>query len=292
MDVESLRKPEFWQRINPMMTITEKGDSHLIEPYAIQNDVQEALYENLCREGYAKLIGFLPQDLVDKLRNGVENLRGHGINPCFAFVFDEYWNIYRKLRPLLTRFLGESYFQLPEFWAWYIDKSKAESGWGAHRDRAGPSIFPDGTPKAVTLWVPLTNVSAINGCIHVIPASKDAHYLDFAVPDNKKDYDTRLGVPLEAPAGSVLIWNSRLIHWGGKSQPEAPESRISMAFEFQRSDVPLFSKPPIKDPTILVPFSKRLHMIANQIRQYEHWGLSKQLLELAQDLIKADFRSR
>ena len=33
-------------------------------------------------------------------------------------------------------------------------------------------------------------------------------------------------------------------------------------------------------------------MIANQIRQYDHWGLPKDLLELGLDLIKADFKDR
>ncbi|MCE5316424.1 MAG: phytanoyl-CoA dioxygenase family protein [Parachlamydia sp.] len=288
MDVQALRNPEFWRRINPFLTITEKGNKNWIKPFAIPDS--DAAYEKLCREGYAELIGFLPQDLVDKLHSGIENLKAQGINPCFAFVYDEYWNIYRKLRPLLTRFLGESYYQLPEFWTWYIDKSKGESGWGPHRDRNGPSIFPDGAPKAVTLWIPLTNVSAINGCIHVIPAGKDKHYRDFDA--SEEDYDTTLGHPIEAPAGSILMWNSRLVHWGGKSHPEAQESRISIAFEFQRSDVPLFTKPPIKDPRILIPFLKRLHMIANQIRQYEHWGLPKDLLDLAIKMIKAEFDSR
>lgn len=292
MDVQSLRTPDFWRKINPFLTITEEGSSQLLEPYDINKDLLEKSYSSLYKEGYAKLIDFLPKETVDKLRNGVENLRKAHLNPCFAFVYDDYWNIYRKLKPLIAKFLGDDYYQLPEFWTWYVDKDKEESGWGPHRDRDGQSIFPDGSPKGVTLWIPLTNVSAMNGCMHIIPASKDKHYLDFDTPNRDEVYDPSLGFPLEAPAGSILMWNSRLVHWGGKSSSKAPISRISMAFEFQRADVPLFSKPPIKDPKILLPFLKRLNMIANQIRQYDHWGLPKDLLELGLALIKADFQDR
>lgn len=292
MDIQALRTPEFWRNINPFLTITEKGDTHPLAPYEFTDEIQKTSYKDLCNEGYAQLFGFLPQDEVQKLRKGIDNLRAAGLNPCFSFVYDEYWNVYRKMKPLLEAFLGKDYIQLPEFWTWFVDKDKEESGWAPHRDRAGPSIFPDGTPKAVTLWIPLTDVSALNGCIHVIPASKDAHYFDFVEANKGEVYDTSLGHPLEAPSGSILMWNSRLIHWGGKSRARASVSRISMAFEFQRADVPLFTKPPLQDPQSLYPFLKRLNLIANQIRQYDHWGLPKELTELGLALIKADFQSR
>ena len=220
MDVQALRTPEFWRKINPFLTLTEEGSTHPLESYDINKDLLENSYRSLFKEGYAQLFEFLPKETVDKLRTGIENLRKEKINPCFAFVYDDYWNVYRKLRPLIVKFLGDHYYQLPEFWTWYVDKDKEESGWGPHRDRDGPSIFPDGSPKGVTLWIPLTNVSPLNGCMHIIPASKDKDYLDFTTPNREEVYDTSLGIPLEAPAGSILMWNSRLVHWEAKAVPK------------------------------------------------------------------------
>src|SRR5689334_21129828 len=142
MDVTNLRTPDFWRRINPFLTITEQGENHPIDHFFISSEIQERTFQDLCSKGYSELKDFLPHELVEKLRQGILNLRSQGINPCFSFVYDEYWNVYRKMSPLLIKLLGEHYLQLPEFWTWYVDKDKEESGWGPHRDRDGASIFP------------------------------------------------------------------------------------------------------------------------------------------------------
>ena len=69
--------------------------------------------------------------------------------------------------------------------------------------------------------------------------------------------------------GDFFIWNQAVLHWGSKTAPQATESRVSMAVEFQRGDIPSFHDPLI-NPHITLPFNVRLKLIGMQILQYRH----------------------
>ena len=105
----------------------------------------------------------------------------------------------------------------------------------------------------------------MNGCMYIVPASQDPTY---ATADEVKwRFDCASIRALPASPGDFLIWNQAVLHWGGKSSPRAAESRVSMAFEFQRADVPPINVPLI-EPTRVLTFEMRLQLVCKQILQY------------------------
>jgi len=60
-----------------------------------------------------------------------------------------------------------------------------------------------------------------------------------------------------------------VLHWGGRTSPRAPESRVSMAFEFQTTKIAPYNKFVLK-PDALPSFAERLKLIGQQIVQYPH----------------------
>lgn len=100
----------------------------------------------------------------------------------------------------------------PDFWAWYIDPNAAESGWPPHRDKGMRRPRPDGSPKSLTVWLPLIDAIPVKVCMYVVPADRDPTYnstaegpLRFALTDIRA---------LPAQAGSILVWTQAIVHWG------------------------------------------------------------------------------
>ncbi|MDH5180856.1 MAG: phytanoyl-CoA dioxygenase family protein [Gammaproteobacteria bacterium] len=275
---------EFWLKLNPHFTITPEGSHDKLAPIPV--NVTEEMLHYLVTDGYIQLDKVISTEFVAGLRSGVDNLRNAGINPSFVFVYDEFWIISRQLNRLLTPILGETYQQLPDFWCWYLDPHTQEAGWGPHRDRihANP-IFPDGMPKSVTVWIALTDATPLNGCIYMLPAHLDKDYFNFKTRETNVNAHGIRALPVDA--GSLLMWNQRVVHWGGTSSTRTSEPRISMAIEYQRADVPPFNTPMLKTPEALLPFDVRLMLIAKQFTQYHHmYRVSDELAALAKSILE------
>ena len=90
---------------------------------------------------------------------------------------------------------------------------------------------------------------------------------------------------LPSEPNDVLIWNQRVVHWGSTSNKNHEIGpRISLAFEFQRSDVNSFNDPLI-NPCNIPDFKERLNLIGKQVIQYTHmYGFNKELVDLAVEL--------
>jgi uncharacterized protein YecA (UPF0149 family) len=74
-----------------------------------------------------------------------------------------------------------------------------------------------------------------------------------------------------------------LLHWGSKSSPAATESRVSMALQLQRADVPPFDDPLI-EPLQVLPFEARVRLIARQLYRYRHlYELDSRLARMASE---------
>lgn len=198
-------------------------------------------------------------------------------------MYDEYWELFFSLKGLLSFVLGSKLQMLPDFWVWYVDPVKEESGWGPHRDKTINSLMSDGMPKSATVWVSLSDSNPLNGCMYLIPANKDSGYRDFISNSLPADFQSARALPV--PAGSVLLWNQRVFHWGGRSSKYAAEPRISMAVEFQRGDIPAYNHPLIAMSSI-PPFELRLKLIGKQILQYTHmYNYSDELISLAKAMV-------
>jgi len=280
---EEMNDPAFWQELNPQMSITPEGSQDKIAPLPIH--VTDELMECLRTEGYIQLENVIPMSVIAALRRTVMTLRDRGINPCFTFVYDEFWSISRQLGSLLVPVLGAGYLQLPDFWTWHLDPQQQQAGWEPHRDRIHVNpLFSNGMPKSVTVWLALTNATPLNGCIYMLPAHLDEDYLKFDIRETNVNAHGIRALP--ANAGTLLMWNQRVVHWGGTSSSRADEPRISMAIEFQRADVPPFNNPMIKSPEALLPLDIRMMLIAKQIMQYHHmYRVSPAMAALAEHIL-------
>jgi hypothetical protein len=257
----------FYKEINPSLHIC---DSNFLnqEIYDFDNSILDFISSQSIKEGYFQLDPIDWKLPIYDMANAIIRLKEQKILTAYAFVYDEYWLMFYKLHKILLRLLG-NYKRIPGFWAWHIDPSKEESGWGTpHRDKGCLSLFEDGTPKTYSIWLPLTDTTPLNGCLYIVPADRDPYYnkpnegiLDFKYSDIRA---------LPATAGSILGWTDATLHWGSHSSKLATTPRISIAMEFQKSDVEPFSYG-LTDYNYFYNFDERLKVIWQQISQYRYW---------------------
>jgi Phytanoyl-CoA dioxygenase (PhyH) len=231
----------------------------------------DRLLASLKFEGYVQVPGVLPEVTIAPIRYAISTLFQRGIPLAFAFVYDELWLAFQSLSRFLTVVLGESYQALPDFWVWHVNPSENAVGWGPHRDRVIPTLEADNSPQTLTVWLPLSDATPLNGCMYVLPAHLDERFkqrqwdgTDNTVVHNPQDIRA-----LPATAGSMLAWNQGVLHWGGRGSRLGSAPRISAAFEFQRGDCRPFNSP-LLNPGRLPTFSERLGLIGKQVLQYRH----------------------
>src|SRR2546423_14031681 len=120
----------FWRALRPDLSI-ESGEPH--EPFEVP-----ALSELMARlryEGYVNVPGVVPEKDFAPLAACVACLHERDIPLAFAFVYDEFWLLFQRLRGFLENVLGTAYRALPDFWVWYVTPSDEATGWSPHRDR-------------------------------------------------------------------------------------------------------------------------------------------------------------
>lgn len=230
-------------------------------------------------DGYAQFGGIGLNAPWDAMAALVRRMRDDGLDPVFAFIYDEFWRPYFRLDALFRHLLGPYVF-LPDFWAWSVQPGSA--GWSIHRDRGRAALREDGSPISLTAWIAISEATADNGCIHLVPKQADPTYgTEREHSWEFRDEDVRA---LAAAPGDVLVWNQAVLHWGGKAKASAPASRVSMSFEVQRLDVPSREAPLIA-PGEVVPFATRLKLIGQKLLHYRHMhAISPALEELARRL--------
>ncbi len=278
---DSLLSKEFWVNLNPYLNIEN-----------IFYDNQSIIsYKNLAQDkNHLIKLGYLHKKKPNfkvpilSMKKSIGNIVNYKLPPVFAFVYDEFWYTQFQLQMLLEEFLDKNYKQLPDFWAWHV--SSGQSGWAPHRDKGETSLFKNNKPKSLTVWIPLSKASPDNSCMYILPANKDNFYnkpkLNSDLPGVVSDIKA-----LPAEAGDVLMWTQELYHWGSSSgQDSLNDPRISIAFEFQRSDIAPFNTF-LLEPNLLPTFNERLVLISMQILQYTHmYGFKKDLVYWAQSYIE------
>jgi ectoine hydroxylase-related dioxygenase (phytanoyl-CoA dioxygenase family) len=271
---------DFWKSFCPDLTI-----GGALDPYAFPMSDEDKKKNNakLIKEGYVQLFqpGLkAPIDTMTKLFDKI--VVEKGLPPVFAFVYDEMWMLNTQLNNFLSHVLHDKYLMLPDFWAWRV--SPGQAGWTPHRDKNAGALFVDKSPKSVTVWIPLTQAHPLNGCMYILPADRDPIY----GIDNAQGFQGRLPDIRALPAdpADVLIWTQQVMHWGARSADEHHLTpRMSVAFEYQRSDVQVFNKPLLKKQW-LPTFEQRLALIAKQVMQYHHmYGFKPDLIAIAQQII-------
>jgi hypothetical protein len=284
MQAEPFRAAElttesFWGRHFPELSIGATPD--VVDPAPPAQAERKAA--RMAEDGYLQGRSDALARLAPPLAAAVIHLRQIGLPPPFLFVFDETWQAFAALAPELSLFLPDLRV-LPDFWVWHVDPTAGEAGWEPHVDKGPQALDRDGRPLSLTAWIPLTAATPLNGCIYIVPASRDPQYgagagqrsAPFALPAVRA---------LPAEPGEFLVWNQAVLHWGGASSRFADAPRISMALEFQRGDIAPFNEP-LLDPAAVLPLARRLWLVGKQILQYRHmYPLSPDMEALARTLL-------
>ena len=118
----------------------------------------------------------------------------------------------------------------------------------------------------VTVWIPFTEATPLNGCMYVLPLPSDPNFPDRPDVFGAGSFQDIRALP--AQAGSVLAWNQYLMPWGGAASKWADGPRISTGIYVQAGDVPLFTDKPV-DFDQPLPFAKRLALIASNMLLYQ-----------------------
>jgi SEC-C motif/Phytanoyl-CoA dioxygenase (PhyH) len=276
MQTGQIHRPQYWLALAPGLHIEDRsllaGVGELELPAGLAGQFRH--------DGYAQGRADWGVD-VKLMADTVRALCAANLSPLFACLYDEFWCPLRRLHRLHGALLGGSYRLLPDFWILNVDPRKGEAGWRPHRDKGRRALFDDGSPKSLTTWIPLSRATPLNGCLYIVPAQLDPTYATVEETEMKFDYQSIRALP--AAPGDFVIWNQALFHWGSRSSPEAEESRVSMAFQLQRADVPAFDSPLI-DPLAVVPFEARLRLIARQLYRYRHvYELDPELARMASE---------
>jgi hypothetical protein len=270
---------DYWLARAPGLHI---GDSGVVASRFPLDDARAGDFDGrLKEEGYFQAHNDWGLDLPLMVKT-VRGFAAEDISPVFCFLYDEFWAPFHALDPLYRALLGD-YAVLPDFWIWNVDPARGEAGWKPHRDRGHVALLPDGGPKSLTTWIALSSATPLNSCMYLVPANADPAY---GTPhDHEMRFEHAAARALPAEPGDFFIWNQAVMHWGSRSCRRATESRVSMAFEFQRTDVPPFNQPLLR-PGVPIAFGDRLKLVAKQVLQYRHmYRVAPQLEQLALALL-------
>jgi hypothetical protein len=205
--------------------------------------------------------GLVPIEVAAALAACIERLAQEGVPPIFAFAYDAFWALLRDAADLIGRELGRELGVLSDMWAWRIAPAD-EGGWAAHRDYSKKVVREtDGLPSRLNLWIALSDAPRDHACLSVLPLSRDSAY-----PHRLDRCDTEAGLALPVDAGTGLVWDANLLHWGGPANPRRATPRVSVAVTLER---PERGGGPL-DLGGRFTFRDRLDLIALQIVHYQH----------------------
>ena len=259
--------PDFWRHLNPSLTITEAGLQKPVKALEVSRTVIAQCKEMVVEEGYFKIESLLDPSELKDLANCVTKLHAENWPETFAFVYDEFWQLFQRTAFVMAEMLGRDYKQMPSLWTFYLDRNSQSRGWVPHRDRARMKTLDQaGYPHSINLWLPLTDATPENGCMYMLPAGLDENYKgDLLIQTVSNFQDIRA---LPARAGDILGWNEAVFHWGGRSSKLANEPRISMATVYQGAKLDPFEWP-LMNPGAIPPFIERVGMIGQQFLRFQ-----------------------
>ena len=274
-----------WAAMFPHMHIEDNDFLQRQVLFQLDETSAESVRTLLHKEGYVQIdppAWGLP--LAD-MAQVVADLEARGLPTPFSFVYDEFWSLYFRLNKIIEVVLGKGFARLPDFWTWRIDPKQSQSGWRPHRDKGYQALFANGAPKSLTIWIPLSDSTTLNGCMYIVPADRDPTYgtaedkvWRFAYPDIRA---------LPAKAGTILCWNQAVLHWGSHASERESAARVSVAFEFQSASAEPFNQP-LTDPYSIPDLKFRVQLIAKQILQYKHmYPLAPDIEKMAHTMLAA-----
>ncbi|MBI1180970.1 MAG: hypothetical protein GC201_10460 [Alphaproteobacteria bacterium] len=281
--VEEMTRPAYWKANFPNLTVNERLAAWDRDAGRLPSETRRLYGARMREEGYFQDRNDTFVRFVPLLAEAVLTCKRLDIPPAFIFLFDETWQCFYALDPMLRYFLGDGYKVLPDFWTWHVDPAANEAGWRPHRDKGRQALAADGTPVSLTVWAPLMEATPQNSCMYILPANRDPVYNTEDEKTWKIDLASIRALP--GKPGDFFCWNQAVLHWGGASSRFAPHPRLSMALEFQRGDRTPFNTPLI-EPFSNLTFEARLKLVGKQILQYKHmYPLAPRFQQLAERLL-------
>lgn len=272
----TVANPTYWEELFPLFSITDHPFQSNSNHFQVEAEAIDFCIEQLKHDGYFITPPIIPEEELQQLRACITKVATQGHRPNLAFIYDEVFAVFGRLKQVLTPILGENYQLIPdEIGGFYIQTEDAKSGTGPHRDNIhthSSLTYQDGLPTLINVWIPLTDATTLNSCMYVIPKHADP-FLEENTPLNTygQDYSwqevsklLQLARAVPAPAGSILGWDTNLMHWGGTSSIFAKQPRLSLACYFQSAQVPPYHKFTM-NLSAPIPFDYRLYLIEKLI---------------------------
>ena len=267
---------EFWRRLSPELSLSPRPVPLPAAP--VPGDLRARLVES----GYLRMAPLAEAPLLSRLAAAMDRIARAGLPPAFIGVYDEVWQLAAAMQPVLDAAFGGTAALVPNFWARHGGDAQPPAP--ACRRRPGNGVHADGTPRSLTLWLPLTRATPDNGCVYLVPAGQDRAY---GRPGGSR---AETGLPgiraLPARPGEALLWTGETYHW--QALPDrrvADGDLLSLNWEFQCRCCPPLEGAVIDGNATLVPFETRLAIIARQmprhvpdLRRHSVWGALQQTL--------------
>lgn len=269
MESEAFKNPDYWLDLAPSLTI--EGQVNRQADVKLRPELAGAMSDSMASEGYLHLPPVFGVSELEPIRDAISALTKAELPAVFIYIYDQPWALFQRLQPIISAYLGDRFALLPNFWAWHIPTDVGASGWPVHQDCSGQTRFvsSDGetTLMSLSLWVPLTDATTDNGCMYVLPRSREAMYPNLRADPDQINPDQGLALP--AKAGSVLGWSQDLFHWSGRVTDKAENPRYSLSLEFQNPTFEAMAEP-LLDVANPPPFAERLQLIIQQFQKYRH----------------------
>lgn len=231
--LEEITNIETWKKINPKLSITSSPFTELSADFEINDKDADRCVQQVIEEGHFCTKPLIPENEAKIIAEAVEKIVSMGLPAAFIYLYDETWQIFKRLSKVMEPVLGKDYkITIAGMWAWHI--AKDGEGFPHHRDMFAKNFLEDGRPEHLTVWIPFTDVTTLSSCMHVLPTNLDPHFPDDLHTIEIKNYSHIRALP--AKAGSILAWNANIVHWGSKASKWSEKPRISIAMDFSRAD--------------------------------------------------------
>lgn len=291
---------QYWRDLCPTLRVCNAGSAALARRSVLQVDPAtiDVCQERMRHDGYFDLMagtaGELPWAVdLAVLADGIQTLRRHGWQPSWILMYDEGWIISHQVKELVFKCTGNALIM--DFALFNVggdsdsnpttggkSDPKTGKGWAPHRDRGEDhtvtAFGADGMPGYSTTWIALSDATAVNSCLYVVPRQHDEGYM--AGDNGKNPLETIFKSQssfqairaLPAPAGSLIHFSHRLFHWGSAADPEVrawsgnqdPRVAISFASATDAFELPYFDRAHLPIP----PIALRASLVAGLALMY------------------------
>jgi len=282
---EEWSTPEYWTGIAPGATVGEG-----CEPSSAVN--LEDAKEQVETTGFF-LRGEGSVSDVETVRQAMRAVTNEGWPVPFVWLFDQPWQVVLSIWDEAERILGCPVVLEPTVAAYQLERPEIVSGkyvgrnFGVpHRDYTFSQTFrADGSPTALTVWVPVTEATVDNGCMYVVPKQFDALFdSDQSFMHQQVIKSGSFGGhqcvhfpidgcrPLPSAPGGVMGWLGNVIHWGSSNHVvSTADPRASIAWVFRAADTAQAASGYTREDITAFTLSQRLEVCCNSVKTFKQW---------------------